>query len=213
MCTDCGSFWEILGRFTRRPLGLGIGPAISPETPQTLNPFSRPRRRAFGAVGDSVCVPPCMCVLSSNFSVLFCSVPVRVHWLGLRIKTSHRNPAIGTDCMHSLLVVLPALRLVSATFVQGGHHWLRAAAEPHPVRTASGAALMKSFFEREPESIVQGGGNPTWSVHSAAEWRQMRDPAVTDQFSGRVASRVITRSCTRSGKRRPGRRKPATRCS
>ena len=33
-----------------------------------------PRRRAFGAVGDSVCVPPGMCVLSSNFSVLFCSV-------------------------------------------------------------------------------------------------------------------------------------------
>ena len=38
------------------------------------------------------------------------------------------------------------------------------------------------FHEREPEASVQGGGNPAYRVRSAAERRQMRGPAGTDQF-------------------------------
>ena len=60
-----------------------------------------------------------------------------------------------------LLVLVPALRV--------------------PVR----GSLM-GFHVREPEALVQGGGNPTYRVRSAAERRQMRDPAGTDQFSRSV---------------------------
>ena len=46
-----------------------------------------------------------------------------------------------------------------------------------PVRTGPPTmeGSLMGFHEREPEAVVQGGGNPTYRVRSAAERRQMRD--------------------------------------
>ena len=86
----------------------------------------------------------------------------------------------------ALLVFVPALRLVPESFVQG---WsVRAAPRSIPVRTgvppsmAGARGSLMGFHEREPEASVQGGGNPAYRVRSAAERRQMRGPAGTDQF-------------------------------
>ena len=84
--------------------------------------------------------------------------------------------------MHAaFLVLVPALRLVPETFVQG---W-SVRAEPRSISVRTGVPSMEGslmgFHEREPEAFVQGGGNPAYRVRSAAERRQMRDPAGIDQ--------------------------------
>ena len=54
---------------------------------------------------------------------------------------------------------------------------VRAESRSVPVRTGPPTmeGSLMGFHERELEAVVQGGGNPTYRVRSAAERRQMRD--------------------------------------